>query len=79
MEGNRQVEEGQCCNIQLAIMINIATCFCELLSLGCINLENLCAHQQVEVLRIPKYPQHVKFGLFVAKLWQFKENRSFPK
>ena len=28
--------------------------FHELLSLGCINLKNLCAHQQEEVLRFPK-------------------------
>ena len=48
-------------------------------SRGCINFKNLRAHQQEEVLRIPKHSQHVKFGLFVAKLWQFIENNSFPK
>ena len=36
--------------------------FHELLSLGCINFENLCAHHQEEVLRFPKHPQLVKFG-----------------
>ena len=33
-----------------------------LLSLGCINLKNLCAHLQEEVLRVPKHPQFVRFG-----------------
>ena len=36
--------------------------FHELLSLGCINFKNLCAHHQEEVLRFPKHPQLVKFG-----------------
>ena len=45
--------------------------FHELLSLGCINFKNLCAHHQEEVLRFPKHPQLVKFGWFWAKLWQF--------
>ena len=35
--------------------------FSELLSLGCINLQNLCAHLQEEFLRIPKHPQLAKF------------------
>ena len=36
-------------------------------------------HQQEEVLRIPKHPQHAKFGWFLAKLWHLKKNKSFPK
>ena len=36
--------------------------FRELLSLRCINLKNLCAHHQEEVLRIPKHPQLAKFA-----------------
>ena len=36
--------------------------FHELLSLGCINFKNLCAHHKEEVLRFPKHPQLVKFG-----------------
>ena len=36
--------------------------FRELLSLGCIKIENLCAHHQEEVLRIPKHPQLAKFA-----------------
>ena len=36
--------------------------FHELLSLGCINFKNLCAHHEEEVLRFPKHPQLVKFG-----------------
>ena len=36
--------------------------FHELLSLGCINFKNLCAHHQEEFLRFPKHPQLVKFG-----------------
>ena len=36
--------------------------FHELLSLGCINFENLCGHNKEEVLRFPKHPQLVKFG-----------------
>ena len=35
--------------------------FHELLSLGCINLKNLCAHHQEEILRFQKHPQLVKF------------------
>ena len=31
--------------------------FRELLSQGCINLQNLCAHQEEELLAIPKRPQ----------------------
>ena len=38
--------------------------FCQFLSPGCINFKNLSAHQQEEVLRIPKHPQLVKFRLF---------------
>ena len=38
--------------------------FHELLSLGCINLKNLGAHHQEEVLRFPKHPQLAKFALF---------------
>ena len=30
--------------------------FHELLSLGCINFKNLCAHHKEEVLRFPKHP-----------------------
>ena len=36
--------------------------FHELLSLGCINFKNLCAHQQEEVLRFPKKKQLTKFA-----------------
>ena len=38
--------------------------FYELLSLGCINFKNLCAHHEEEVLRFPKHPQLAKFALF---------------
>ena len=56
-----------------------ALVFSELLSLGCINLQNFCAHHQVEFLRIPKHPQLAKFGWFWAKLLQFKEKQRLPK
>ena len=36
--------------------------FRELLSLRCINLNNLSAPHQEEVLRIPKHPKHLKFA-----------------
>ena len=36
--------------------------FHELLSLGCINFKNPCAHHKEEVLGIQKHPQLVKFG-----------------
>ena len=28
----------------------------------CINFQNLCAHHEEEILRIPKHPQLAKFG-----------------
>ena len=31
------------------------------LSYFCINFENLCAHQQEEILKIPKHPQKSTF------------------
>ena len=39
--------------------------FRELLILGCINLQNLCAHQQEELLTIPKHLQLVKIGTWL--------------
>ena len=36
--------------------VQISQIFRQLLGLGCINFENLSAHQQEEILRIPKYP-----------------------
>ena len=39
-----------------------ALVFRDLLSLGWINLQNICSHYQEEVLRIPKLHQLVKFG-----------------
>ena len=53
--------------------------FHQFLGPGCINLKNLCAHHQEEILTIPKHPQLAKLGWFLTKLWQFKENKSFPK
>ena len=53
--------------------------FRQFLSPGCINLKKICAHNQEEVLRIPKHPQLAKFGWFWAELLQFIENKSFPK
>ena len=47
--------------------------------LECINLQNLCAYDQEEVLRFPKRPQLVQFGEFEAKLWGSKEDRVFLK
>ena len=47
--------------------------------LGCINLQNLCGHNQEEVLRFPKHPQLAQFGEFEAKLWGSKEDRVFLK
>ena len=35
--------------------------YCELLSLRCVNLENLCAHLSEDLLRIPKL---CKLGMF---------------
>ena len=43
------------------------------------QFKNLCAHHQEEVLRISKHSQLVKFGWFLAMLWQFKENIIFLK
>ena len=51
--------------------------FHELLSLGCINCQNLCAHHQEELMTIPKHPQLSKFGWFWAKLWPFEKKRCF--
>ena len=48
--------------------------FHELLSLGCINFKNLCAHNQEEVLRFPQHPQLAKFALFQAMLWHFQKS-----
>ena len=39
-----------------------------LLSLGCINLKNLCAHLQEEILTIPKHPRLAQFDESEAKL-----------
>ena len=39
-----------------------ALVFRELLSLGCIKIQYLCAHQQEELLMIPKHLQLVKIG-----------------
>ena len=36
--------------------------FRELLSLRCINIKNLCAHHQEEVLKFPKHPHLAKFA-----------------
>ena len=37
------------------------------LSHFCINFENLCAHQQEEILTIPKHPQKSSFWWVLAK------------
>ena len=50
-----------------------------LLSLGCINLKNLCAHLQEEILTIPKHPRLAQFDESEAKLWCSKEDRFFLK
>jgi len=50
-----------------------------LLSPGCINLKNLCAHLQEEVLTIPKHPLLAQFDESEAKLWCSKEDRFFLK
>ena len=50
--------------LQLARLEMRLSVFRELLSLRCINLKNLCAHHQEEVLRIPKHPQLAKFAWF---------------
>ena len=50
-----------------------------LLSPGCINLKNLCAHLQEEVLTIPKHPLLAQFDESEAKLWCSKEDRVFLK
>ena len=50
--------------IQLASIRLRLSVFRELLSLRCINLKNLSAHHQEELLRIPKHPQHLKFAWF---------------
>ena len=50
------------------------TCFGELLALGCINFQNICAHHQEVVLRIPKHPQLAQFNGSSAKLWRFQKN-----
>ena len=50
-----------------------------LLSLGCIHLNNLCAHLLEEILTIPKHPQLAQFGEFEAKLWGSEEDRVFLK
>ena len=50
--------------LQLAPIRTALSVFRELLSLRCINLRNLCAHRQEEVLRIPKHPQLSKFAWF---------------
>ena len=39
------------------------------------SILKISAHHQEEVLRIPKHPQHAKFGWFWAKLWQSQENK----
>ena len=52
-------------NLTLSTVGVIKICsfvFRELLSLGCINLENLCAHHREDLLTIPKHPQLAKFG-----------------
>ena len=50
-----------------------------LLSLGCINLKNLCAHLQEEILTIPKHPRLAQFDESEAKLWCSKEDRVLLK
>ena len=50
-----------------------------LLSPGCIDLKNLCAHLQEEVLTIPKHPLLAQFDESEAKLWCSKEDRFFLK
>ena len=45
-----------------------ALVFHELLSQECINLENLCAHHQEDLLTIPKHPQHCHFGIVITWL-----------
>ena len=46
----------------LGVIKICALVFRELLSLGCINLQNLCGHHHQELMTIPKHPQLVKFG-----------------
>ena len=46
----------------LGVIKICALVFCELLILGCINLQNLYGHHQEELMTIPKHPQLVKFG-----------------
>ena len=62
------------CYIQLATESLRPSRFRQFLSPGCINFKNLSAHQQEELLRIPKHPQLAKFGLFWAKLWHFQKS-----
>ena len=50
-----------------------------LLSSGWINLKNICAHLQEEVLAIPKHPLLAQFDESEAKLWCSKEDRFFLK
>ena len=57
-------------DLQLATESLRPSRFRQFLSSGCINFKNLSAHQQEEVLRIPKHPSYGKI---------FKENKSFPK
>ena len=44
--------------------------FCEFLGPGCINIKNLCAHHQEEVLRIPdsKTPPTYKFCMILSRV-----------
>ena len=57
-----QMQHMRVFGITLGVIKICALVFRELLSLGCINLQNLCGHHQEELMTIPKHPQLVKFG-----------------
>ena len=53
--------------LSVAFQMRVANFNFNFLSHFCIDFENLCAHQQEEILTIPKHPQKSSFWWVLAK------------